>query len=99
MQPRHFVHEHAARIVIEAVGDQQHGGAAAQRRLNCASVSPMRVPPDQSATCVESCAKATSGSRSRNARVACVRRVPNRNTCSRSRDCSSAWQKYSTARE
>ena len=39
----------------------------------------MRVPPDQSGTLAEQAASASSGSRSRSARVTLVSRVPNRN--------------------
>ena len=38
----------------------------------------MRVPPDQSSTLAEQAASASSGSRSRSARVTLVSRVPNR---------------------
>ena len=43
----------------------------------------MRVPPDQSGTLAEQAASASSGSRSRSARVTLVSRVPNRNVLTR----------------
>ena len=50
-----------------------------QSRLNRASASPIRVPPDQSKAIAEHRASASSGSRARMALVTLVRRVPKRN--------------------
>src|SRR6185437_14450614 len=58
----------------------------------CSEVA-IRVPPAQSSTDDEQLAKASSGSRARNARVTLVSRVPNKNTETRLRASVMAWRK------
>ena len=58
----------------------------------------MRVPPDQSATLAATAASASSGSRALSARVTLVRRVPNRNVCTRLRASVTAWRKCRKSR-
>src|SRR5579862_6071789 len=53
--------------------------------LKLCSDEAMRVPPDQSGTLAEQADSASSGSRSRSARVTLVSRVPNRNVLTRFR--------------
>ena len=61
--------------------------------LKARSEEAMRVPPDQSGTAAEQAASASSGSRSRSARVTLVSRVPNRNVMTRFRASVSACRK------
>src|SRR5476651_42907 len=58
----------------------------------------MRVPPDQSTTCAEQAASASSGSRWRMARVTLVSRVPNRKVVTRLRSSVTACRKCRNSR-
>src|SRR5664279_3988473 len=66
--------------------------------LKARSEAAIRVPPDQSTTCAEQAASASSGSRWRMARVTLVSRVPNRNVVTRLRASVIAWRKCRNSR-
>src|SRR6266568_2378227 len=67
--------------------------AEAQQRIEPDQAAAGAVQPAQSSTVCEQLAKASSGSRARNARVTLVRRVPNRNTDTRLRASVMACRK------
>ena len=67
-------------------------------RLNLCRLVPIRVPPDQSATCSVHFSKASSGSRLLSERVTLVSRVPNKNVCTRLRLSVIVWRKCKNSR-